>query len=306
MSILPISHRNCLCEPFTDYLNLTAPREHIEEVTEAVRPFADVLGCSEVTQGLFQMPQKAGTLKISVRGQVAIFSASGGVLERLRAIGAYNDYLSAFLPFPMRISMMHATVDYRLDAPDYLEAIYQLGVSGNCYLTRKAIQPHHVSRLQGQNSEGAQTGTVYLGIRRNADVWAKAYDKRQERIAKGFADPGNTLRLEIAVQSDVNASLRDASKPHDIFYHFASRSLVEAPPSFISWEPHGTGLDLPPRNDNLTTHQRLWGILGNSLDLQRAINLAVADYGVDAERELIQLLRKRFRLSERAQVPQFS
>lgn len=291
--ILPISSDYCLCEPFTDYLNITTPKGNGDVIFNQLRPILDSLGCSEVIEGLFQLPSKLGTFKRSVRGQVSVFSVSGGFLEALRVNGLYGDYLVIFSGFEHRVSMLHATVDYRLDSPEVLEAVYQMASSGRLQLTRKALNPLHVSRLTGKNSEGIDTGTVYLGSRKNSDVWAKVYDKRQERLAKGFDDVGPMLRIEIAVQSDVGATLRDASKPHDIFYHFASRSLVEPPKNFKGWESHGSGFTLEKRTDNFTTWERLWGIVSHSSDIERLVELAVTDYGDDALVELTKLLRKK-------------
>lgn len=293
MSILPLKNEYCLCEPFVDYLNLTSPKENGLAILGQIKPILDTLGCTEVLEGLFQLPSKLGTFKVSTRGQVSIFSSSGGFLEALRQNRLYNDYLVVFSDFEHRISMLHATVDFRVDSPEYLEAIYQKASSGDMRLTRKAINPLHVSRLTGKNLEGVDTGTVYLGSRKNSDVWAKVYDKRQERLSKGFDDIGPMLRVEIAVQSDVGATLRDASKPFDLFYHFASKSLVTAPDNFKGWESHGEGFMLEKSKEDFTTWQRLWGIMSNSSDVNRMVELAVADYGDDALIELTKLLRKK-------------
>lgn len=293
MSILPINNAYCLCEPFTDYLNLTTPKENGLLILGQIKPILDSLGCSEVSEGLFLLPSKLGTFKMHPRGQVYVFGASGGFLEALRSNRLFGDYLVVFSEFEHRVSMLHATADFRLDSPEYLEAIYQEASSGGIQLTRKSLNPLHVSRLTGKNLDGIDTGTVYLGSRKNSDVWAKVYDKRQERLAKGFNDIGPMLRVEIAVQSDVGATLRDASKPHDIFYHFASKSLVTAPDGFKGWEAHGQGFMLENSKSDFTTWQRLWGIMTSSSDVSRMVELAVADYGDDALAELTKLLRKK-------------
>lgn len=293
MSILPLKNEYCLCDPFVDYLNITSPKANGLAILGQIKPILDSLGCSEVLEGLFQLPSKLGTFKVSVRGQVSIFSASGGFLEALRQNRLYNDYLVVFSEFEHRISMLHATVDFRVDSPEYLDQIYQKASSGEIQLTRKSLNPLHVSRLIGKNSEGIDTGTVYLGSRKNSDVWAKVYDKRQEMLAKGLNDTGPMLRIEIAVQSDVGATLRDASKPHDLFYQFASKSLVTPPASFKGWESHGQGFMLEKPKEDFTTWQRLWGIMSNSSDVDRMVRLAVDDYGDDALVELTKLLRKK-------------
>lgn len=306
MNSLPINNDYCLCDPFCDYLNITSPKEQQQAILDLIKPYLDYAGCLEQFTGTFQIPSSFGTFKTYTRGSVCVFSASGGLLSAFRQLGLYDHYLTLFADFPHRVSMLHATADFRLDAPEYLEAIYQKATAGEVYLTRKAIDPKNVSKLTGKNLEGVDTGTVYLGNRANADVWAKAYDKRQERIQKGFTDPGQTLRIEIAVQSDVGASLRDASNPKNLFYHFAQKSLVTPPADFAGWAPYGLGFQIETKKPDLTTWQRLWGIIENSTDFKRVIDLALTDYGVDAEKEISKLLRKRLLLLERSMVANVS
>lgn len=292
--MIAIKHSQSLCEPFVDYLNITSPKDNLQSLTNALRPFIDALGMSEVKQGFFRLPDCEGTIKIFLKSNVSVFGASGQVLQRLRNKGLYNQYLAEFANYEHRISMMHVTCDYRIDAPKYLSKLYATAQKGAIYLTRKAINPLHVAMQVGRNLEGADTGTVYLGKRQNSDVWARVYDKRQERIAKGFDDPMPMLRVEIAVQSDVNATLRDASLPSDIFYHHASRSLVEAPASFTGWQPHGQGFHIPPNQFEPTPHERLTFIAENSLDITRIFELASASYGDDALAEIQKIIRNRF------------
>ncbi len=286
-----------MCEPFTDYLNITSPKDNGELILRTIQPYLDSLGMSEVNQGVYTLPEKGGTFKHSIRGKVAIFSASGGFLEALRRSGSFNHYLAEFSNFEHRISMMHATADYRVDAPPVIEAVYQLGKTGSLNLTRKAVDPSKVFKVNSPGRDGRDTGTVYLGDRKNADVWAKVYDKGQERFAKQSVEVGQIVRVEIAVQSDVGATLRDASLPRDIYFQFASRSLVEAPPDFKGWEPHGSGFALFDEKPDLTGIQRLKGILDNSFDVSRLIRIAREEYGEEACEVLVGLIKKRCSMS---------
>jgi len=294
--ILPLPYKFATCEPFTDYLNITTPKGNGELIHSIIQPILNVLGASEVQEGLFSLPEGAGTFRIRSRGRVDVLSASGGFLSVLRAHGFYGDYLVSFAEFEHRISMLHATVDYRVDAPPAVEAVYELGKTGTLHLTRKAVLPEHVSRLTGPAADGRDTGTVYLGNRKNSDVWAKVYDKGHEALSKRGKDIGQLLRVEIAVQSDVGATLRDASVPHDIFYHFASRSLVEPPASFKCWEPHGKGFFLEHPRSDFTPIQQLKSILDNSPDISRLIRLAKSSFGDEGLNELQRLFRNRFQL----------
>lgn len=292
--MIAIKHSYCLQEPFVDYLNITTPKECLESILSGLKPIIDSLGMSEVIEGLFTLPDVNGTFKAYLKAKVAVYSASGQFLERLRSHGLYNHYLAVFGQYEHRISMMHVTADYRYDSPKYLSKLFDTAQKGEVCLTRKAVNPLHVTKLLGRNLEGADTGTVYLGNRKNSDVWAKVYDKRQERLAKGFNDPLPLLRIEIAIQSDVGATLRDASLPREIFYHFASRSLVQLPKGLSGWVSHAEGYVLPETSLDITTHQRLTRICENSFDIGRLFELALADYGDSALEEIQKIVRNRF------------
>lgn len=296
MSILPISHSKSLCSPFVDYLNITVPDVHEARVLEGIFPLLDVVGCTNVIEGLYSLPNKAGTFKYVTKRGFTFLSVSGGLLARLRSMGLYNDYLMVFAEIDYRISMMHVTCDFGVDAPEYINAIYEIAHEGNLHLTRKAIKSEHVGFFKGKNREGYDTGTLYLGDRANADVWAKIYDKRQERLAKGFDDTNPTLRLELAVQSDVKATLRDASNPETIFWHFASKSLTTKPEHVPEWVAHGEGFTIEKRPDNFTAWERISTILEFSNDFSRVLDLAIAEYGDDAQSVLQKIIAKRIRL----------
>lgn len=296
MRSIPINHQLAICEPFCDYLNVTSFKDNASLVLDEIRPFLDVVGASETLDGLFTLPDKGGTFKTGTRNKVCVFSASGGFLEAFRSHGVFADYLCALFQFPHRVSMLHATADFRIDAPPVIEAIYELGKAGKLSFTRKAITSNNVNKLVSPARDGRDTGTVYLGNRKNADVWGKVYDKGHERFCKTGADFGQLVRVEIAVQSDIGATLKDAYNPHNLFYHFAGQSVVTQPANFAPWLPFGDGFDLERTANNLTGIQRLKGILDNSLDVSRLLRISRNEYGADASQVLCSLINKRFDL----------
>lgn len=298
--MIPIlNHRSIVCNPFCDYLNVTSPKDNGDLIMDALKPLLDALGASEVAEGIYKYGLKGGTFKYSKRGQVVIFSASGGFLQTLRERGLFGDYLSALASFPHRVSMLHATVDFLIEPSEIVQRVKRLGQEGEIALTRKSIPPKFVHSLLSLNAAGVETGTVYLGNRKNADVWAKVYDKQHERLSKGFEDPGAILRVEIAVQSDVGATLRDAFNPLALFYNFASSSLVEPPLDVPAWSANGEGFVLDEKPSNLTYEQRLKSILEGSLDVSRLIRLASEGFGSEAPAVLAGLLSQRFAMVEK-------
>lgn len=300
MSILsPFPSSSMLAVPFCDYLNVTTPSENDAYLLERLVPLFESLGPIEATPDgsyrVFTLTSDGlisrGTFKLKHRGKVLLISASGGVLDLLRSSGSFPEYLSILSDVPHRVSMLHATQDYLFLSPSQaILAVKAAAIAGNLSLTRKRILPSQVSSLLRVNPDGEETGTIYLGNRANADVWAKVYDKREERRFRGAVDPGPIVRVEIAVQSDVGATLRDAFNPFDLFFNFAAKSLVQAPEGFVGWAPYGEGYATSPRVDR-TVLERLENVLSFSQDLPKIIALATEAYGSKAGDVLARRIR---------------
>lgn len=298
---LPV--QSMLGVPFADYLNVTVPHDIGSEVVAQLLPVIESLGpmCEE-EPGLYRLYDLAtkikptgATFKFKKRGKVLVLGCSGMALSALRDRGAFDEYLSVIAGFPHRVSMLHATQDYFVASPSkVIIAVQEAAFAEELMLTRKGLTRKQVHALLSpdESEPGANTGTVYLGHRKNADVWAKVYDKRQERVQRGYADPGPIVRVEVAVQSDVGATLRDAHNPSDIFFHFASRSLVDAPPSFAGWAANGEGYVVGESREILP-HDRLDRLLSFSLDVTRLIQVAVSMYGDKAGDVLSRHLAKK-------------
>lgn len=291
MSMLPISQDSCLCLPFCDYVNITTPTDNASSLLSELMPFLDAIGAVQVLEGLFLIGNKGGAFKLYEKGGVSVFSMSGGILESLRANKMLEDVLFVFGGYPHNVSMLHATVDYAVHSPKFLAKIYSMANDGEIKLSRKALSRKNITKIFGMDDEGNDTGTLYLGDKKNSDIWAKVYDKRKERMDKGFDDPGYMLRLEMAYQTDVGATLKDVFNPHDIFYQYAQKSLVRSPKGFKGWVSYATPYELNRPKRDLTTWQRIKGIVENSTDITRIFELAVADYGPDAEKEILTIIK---------------
>jgi hypothetical protein len=280
--------------PFCDYLNISVPVEHTEALRDLVLPVLRSAGqfAESDTGDVFQfftvgvrkgnvVVVPSGTVKFGRRGKVATLSTSGQALGILRASSALPEYLAAIGSLPHRVTMLHATADFHLpDVPAAIHAVKDAAYAGELALTRKKIQPGQCRHFFGVDFEGKETGTVYLGQRANADVWAKVYDKGHQMACAGLAHGGSIARVEVAAMSDVGATLRDASNPSDLFFHFAGRSLVEAPPDFSGWLAHGEGYVLGEKVER-TLFERFERFLENSRDIHTAARMALELYGAD-------------------------
>lgn len=287
--------------PFCDYLNVSFPYDESGLLLPELEGFFPSIGLHQssedgTTRFLSPITLKTeGVIKASRRGKVFIVSASGGVLRLMREQGVYGEYLAILASHPHRVTMLHATADYAVDSPHQLIGeVKRLAYAGEVSLTRKRIQPGQCKAFMGLDSDGNETGTVYLGQRGNADVWAKVYDKRHQQAALGLPDPGPIVRVEVAVMSDMGATLRDAYDPTGVFYHFAGRSLVSVPSDAPSWVGHGEGFALP-KSSAPDASERVTRLVETSHDLGRLIELAIAAYGDRAADELCREVRGRVR-----------
>lgn len=299
MSILSrFPHASMVGRPFCDYLNVSVPVEHSDSLRESVMPALHSSGQFQESGDILQFFSLAtrkgeivavpsGTVKFGRRGKVATLSTSGAALALLRASAGLPEYLAAISSLPHRVTMLHATADFHVpDVPAAIRSVKDAAYRGDLSLTRKKIQPGQCRHFFGVDFQGQETGTVYLGQRANADVWAKVYDKGHQQACIGHAHGGSIARVEIAAMSDVGATLRDASDPFDLFFHFAGRSLVEAPPEFSGWLAHGEGYVLGHKVER-TLFERFERFLENSRDVHTAARMALELYGSDVAPQVL-------------------
>ncbi len=247
-----------------------------------------MVGCQEVSPGLFKSADDGGTFSFFERSGVVALSASGAALASLRGQRLYGDYLSAIAYFPHRVTTLHATRDSAEYAPPVVAAVRERALAGKISLTRKAVSPEAVQWHFSRNGRGDDTGTVYLGSP-NVEVRAVVYDKQHERVCKGMPDPGPTLRIEMRLKK-VGAGLRDAFDCASLFYHYAAPSLCDAPAGVAAWAPHGEGFSVT-RSDPLPPAARLRRLIETSPDFARALELA-HECGPQGVEWLLHLLRQ--------------
>jgi hypothetical protein len=231
-----------------------------------------------------------GTVKANRMGKVWAVGCSGSVCTALRAVHRFNAYLSAIGTRPHRVTRLDATIDLKVDAAPVVAELTRAGRAGELSLTRKKIKPADVLSFTGTRFDGAVTGTVYLGTRR-ADARMVVYDKQHERISRKLVDVGPLTRYELRLKAGAGVTLRDASQPAAVFWHYASPEFLPAPPDAPEWVAGGSGYDLPP-SVPLLASERLLRKLEGSPEVAALLALAFAcgPYGVEL---LISHLRQR-------------
>jgi len=240
-------------------------------------------------EALYLSPD-GGNMKTGFRGGVFWVQVTGGVLASLRGLRLLDSYLMAFGIRPHRVTRLDAALDLPLESPPVLSRLYDQAKAGSVSLSRKRLglgQLHKI--LEPALYGGPDTGTVYLG-RSTAEVRLKVYDKRQERLKRTGVDIGSPLtRFEVTVTGKMGASLRDASSPQSLFYHFISPSVLSAPPGVPPWVPYVGGYEVA-RADTVP-YQALKRRVESSRELGRLVALAndCGPHGLDL---LVSLLRR--------------
>lgn len=265
-------------EPFCDYLDVTVPLVRGDDVLASLDPVLLEAGaCVEGDTNDYARVYRVGdgVLVTKAVRDVLRLSASGAVLATLRATGLFANYLAVLGEGGHRVTRLDAALDVLADAAPVVLDVLHRGRHGSISLTRKRVPPRHVTfadSLALYCEHVQPTGTVYLG-RRGNEASAKVYDKRNERMDRGLADPGPWLRYEVTVRSGLRPSLRDAWVPAELFYHLASPDLVPRPPGIADWVPRGEGFVLPQRT-RLDPAAALKRRLDASLELEAWLELA--------------------------------
>ena len=286
--------------PFCDYLNVTMPSAELDTLKTSLEYILENAGLSSFDGGLtYQADENSGAFKIKISAAYFVLSASGSMLKHFRNLGLYDEYISVLSEHPHKITRLDATADFIVTyAPDVIKSVKSSAMASKIHLSRKALDPKKdVKTFMGMNENGHETGTVYLGERTNS-VSAKVYDKGHERKSRGYELTPQTVRVEFTLKADTGVSLRDAHNPENVFYHYAARSLVTPPPHFTGWTPNETGFEIPKQQELFTPAGKILNIFKHSIDVGRAIRIAVKAYGDEALDVLISQLKTSFRLKQ--------
>jgi len=287
--------------PFCDWLSASSPLESTVAYLDALQPVLDAGGFSyedidpdDKRPRLYRCAS-GGSVRLFPRHGVVVVSASGQAASHLRNQGLWGEYLLALSSRPHRVTTLHATVEVATDAVPLIGRLVRRAHAGKICFCRKAVAPSSVTQILSPGIDGRVTGTLYLGSSQ-ADVRGVVYDKRQERIAKGCADPGPLLRYEMRLKSGCGVTLRDAYDPTAVFFHYASPTLFARPRSVQDWISHAEGFTLPDRT-TFTPVELMVRKLESSPDVARLVELAVESgpYGDDVLlgrlRDLLQFAR---------------
>lgn len=264
-----------MSEVFCDWVTTTFNGVHWPEVRAQLEPSLDAVGArlDVDTESSTLWRADEGTVNAKRFGPVTSVSASGSMLAGLRAANVFGKFLATLASVPHNVTRVDAALDIPEDTPPVIERlINRVSSSEGIALTRKRINPKNAKRVLTRRSDGLDTGSIYLGAR-TAEVFARVYDKRQQRIDRGLPDNGPLTRYEVEVHGGLGPTLRDALDPESLFWHFMAPDVLPRPEHVAPWVSHAIGfeVDWP---EELTPAQRLVRRLDASADVVALLRLA--------------------------------
>lgn len=281
----------------TDYLRCTFPLDRIGGLEDELSPLLLMSGAEIEADGLYRFYNR-GTVRMKARGRVLTLGFSGAALDALRMAALFDHVLVVLSDYNAKVTGIDACVDVPADAPPVLLALYQDARAGLIKLTQKQIQPKNVSTYfrPSQTCPGIDTGTVYLGTRR-AEVHAKVYDKRDERLCAGVDDPGPLIRYELTVSDKQNPTLKDVHDPTALFWHFMGRTVLQSPADVPKWTGYAENWTLP-KVEPLLPYQKMKATLDGPT--MTALLRLVAESGDMGEKMLLDKLHRLQQTSDSA------
>lgn len=276
--------------PFCDYVTVTVPATEGPVLRGALSDVCLQLPEAE-TDPLGVRVGSFGLVRFAERPGVAIASASGVVLQRLRVARLLDEFCaSVAYAGAHKVTRLDAASDLICDPPAVFVSTRDRLRATGCRLSRKLVPPSRITSIENLRADGRLTGTVNVGHRRSAETTAVAYDRQHNCVCKGMPDPGPLFRFEVRTGVP-GLTLRDVVEPAPVFYRYASPDLVPRPDGVPEWVPYGEGFTVERRSR--TELERLERLVDTSSDLARIFRLLDAIEG-DGLAELQRLIRRRY------------
>ena len=213
---------------FVDYLDCTfAPEDNpvpdIESLLVSVGGSCDRPPFGSKSQIVWVVGR--GKLVINENSRWVRISASGAVIDELRLSGAFEEYVNILGTSPNRVTRLDVSVDVYVDAPELIKVL-RSEYPSKCCLSKKPVK----TRWFGSTREdGEETGSFYIGDRRNSKVSAVVYDKQHEALERRDELIPPTTRYEVRLKGGVEPCLADALDPTPVFWHYAGGTLLPFP-----------------------------------------------------------------------------
>lgn len=273
-----------IAEPFCDNLRLTFPFPNsgcgLPGIVSSLLVRLDDLGLSPRPDGKsWDVGAYGGVVFAAKQFSVFAMQFSGGALRTIREAGLLREIVECVADHPYTVTRLDASCDYAIPAPEYLSRLYYRIRRGSIVLGRKVVTFRDVESHTLVNAQGQTVRNLYLG-KRNGEVRVLIYDKRHERLCKGFPDLGDMVRVEVRLKSQVGCTVWDALSPERVYYHYAAPALVDLPESVRPWKANGQGFEVLHKQSNFTTYERMKMLVEEAAAIKQLLRLvAIPDSG---------------------------
>lgn len=277
-----------------DWLNITFSALDLLPLKTDLDDLFNVAGLSSSGDkgDTYTLANDNGALKLIPNSRYIKLSVSGGILTHLRTVNAFDYLIEIVSKYPHKITRCDVTADFHVSyAPDVLKSFIKLQKASKLQISRKLLARSDYRTVLSDNEHGHETGTLYLGKRDTHSVHCRIYDKGFERRSKGYKYHGEVIRVEFSLKADTGVSLRDVHYPESVFYYYAHRSIATPPPHYVGWEPNGSSYEIAPQKELFTPAGKILNIFKNSLDVARAVKIAITAYPLEPLETLVQQFR---------------
>lgn len=280
-------------EPFCDNLRVTFPladRDVAPPIREVILTLLFPLGLAARPDGKsWDVGPYGGVFYAARSFSVYSMQFSGAALRAIREAGLMQELCSEIDMTTHNITRLDASCDYAVAAPPFLHQLYRRVRRNGIAIGKKIVTHRDIDLYVSVNAFGQTVQNIYLG-KRTSEIRVYCYDKRHERLEKGGDDPGDCLRIEVRLKSQVGCTVWDAFAPERVYYHYAAPSLVGLPASVRSWEPNGQGFRVEQLQSNFTPYARMLLLVQESPVIGQLLRLARQDTsgGLDSVFKLIQ------------------
>lgn len=184
-----------------------------------------------------------GAVRLHQTRGVDRVSLSGLAIEAIRSeAGGFTGLLHWLSEKPHHITRLDAALDVDIYAPQALAKLRRR-VKRSKGLTKLGQRSKPVTWMLGPSAyDGRETGTAYVGNRRNHQVIARVYDKRHQLAQVHGIEAADCLRYELEVHGDrakpwSSPCLNDVHDPTSLFWHYMGDSLLDKPSGLTPWSP---------------------------------------------------------------------
>jgi len=279
---------------FTDYLSVTFsplsnPSDELLSFLCNCGYEVDDMGGSSTTKFTFPADPLRGKISIKIQSNFVLVSCTGKAIQYLQKLSQWNNLLSIFSNHPHSVTRLDAAMDVPRDFVSVLRGINRKYPNHRFSFGRKIRKI--TETLAPRDSDNQLSGTCYFGKRRD-EVNACIYDKSLELMEKFKVEIPTTTRYELRFRATVGITLKDASEPSSLFWHYGHHLLLKKPSGVSEWVSGGEYIGWEHKIDKPLPYEQMVNSIQYSKSIDSWLILAQG-VGKDGGKILKKLVTER-------------